>query len=153
MQSSPAQPASSAEYLTFRLATEQYALAGNVVREVMRWRAPTPVPGAPPLLPGVINQRGQVLPLIDARLLLGLAAAAPDRATRLIWVHHDEIEAALLVDAVDDLIAIDPAHLEPPPANLTGPAQKAIRSVYRHHDRPVAILDPAAIFALVQEAT
>lgn len=153
MQSLPAQPVSTAEYLLFRVATERYALASAPVREIMRWRAPTPVPGAPPLLPGVINQRGQILAIIDLRLLLGLAAAAPDRATRLIWVHHGDIDAALLVDAVDDLIPIDAAQLEPPPANLTGPAQRVIHALYRHHDQPVAILDLAALFALVQEAT
>ncbi|WP_322488828.1 chemotaxis protein CheW [Chloroflexus sp.] len=152
MQSSPAQPVSTAEYLMFRVATERYALASAPVREIIRWRAPTPVPGAPPILPGVINQRGQILAVIDLRLLLGLAAAAPDRATRLIWVHHDAIDAALLVDAVDDLIPVDAAQLEPPLVNLAGPAQRVIHALFRHYDQPVAMLDPAALFALVQEA-
>ncbi len=140
-------------YLVFRLATERYALDGKQVREIMRWRTPTPVPGAPPLLPGVISQRGQMLAVIDLRLLLALTAAAPDRATRLIWLHYEEYDAALLVDAVDDLIAIDNTQLESPPANLSGPAQRLICAVFRYHDQPVAVLEPAAIFAYVQEAT
>ncbi|WP_298405239.1 chemotaxis protein CheW [uncultured Chloroflexus sp.] len=152
MQTSPTQPVASTAYLLFRVAAERYALASASVREIIRWRLPTPVPGAPPLLPGVINQRGQILAIIDLRLLLGLVAAAPDRATRLIWVHHSGIDAALLVDAVDDLIAIEPSQIEPPPVHVAGPAQRVIHALYRHHDQPVAILDPAALFALVQEA-
>ncbi len=152
MQTSPAQPVASAAYLLFRVATEHYALAGTWVREVMRWRVPTPVPGAPALLPGVINRRGQILAVIDLRLLLGFTAATPDRATRLIWVHHEAVDAALLVDAVDDLITIDPAQLEPPPVTLTGTAQRVIQAIYRWHDQPVAILDLAATLVLVQEA-
>jgi purine-binding chemotaxis protein CheW len=45
-------------YLLCELASETYALAGNSVREVFRWQEPTPVPGAPPALGGIINQRG-----------------------------------------------------------------------------------------------
>ncbi|MEJ5344608.1 MAG: chemotaxis protein CheW [Chloroflexus sp.] len=151
MQSLSGQSQTSA-YLYVRLAAEHVALAGTVVREIMRWRTPTPVPGAPPTIPGLINQRGQILPVIDVRLLLGLPAAPPDRATRLIWVHHEQIDAALLVDAVVDLITIEAGQIEPPPINLTGAVQRAIQAIYRYRDDlSIAILDPAALFVLVQE--
>jgi len=152
MMSSGAQSPTTG-YLTMRLASEYYALPGTSVREIMRWRTPTPVPGAPPVIPGLINQRGQILTVIDARLLLGLAAAPPGRATRLIWIQHNAIDAALLVDAVIDLITIAPDHLTPPPINLTGSAQRVIQAVYqRDDDQPIAILDPSALLILVQEA-
>lgn len=151
MQSLSGQSQTSA-YLYVRLAAEHVALAGTVVREIMRWRTPTPVPGAPPTIPGLINQRGQILPVIDVRLLLGLPAAPPDRATRLIWVHHEQIDAALMVDAVVDLITIEAGQIEPPPINLTGAVQRAIQAIYRYRDDlSIAILDPAALFVLVQE--
>ncbi len=140
-------------YLTVRLASEYYALPGTSVREIMRWRTPTPVPGAPPIIPGLINQRGQILTVIDARLLLGLTAAPPDRATRLIWIQHNAIDAALLVDAVIDLITITSEQLTSPPVNLAGSAQRVIQAVYQpDNDLPIAILDPAALLILVQEA-
>ncbi|MBO9313640.1 MAG: chemotaxis protein CheW, partial [Chloroflexus sp.] len=60
MMSSVAQSPTTG-YLTMRLASEYYALPGTSVREIMRWRTPTPVPGAPPVIPGLINQRGQIL--------------------------------------------------------------------------------------------
>lgn len=151
MQSLSSQPQTSV-YLYVRLAAEHVALVGTAVREIMRWRTPTPVPGAPPTIPGLINQRGQILPVIDARLLLGLPAAPPDRTTRLIWVHHEQIDAALLVDAVVDLITIEAGQIEPPPINLVGAAQRAIQAIYRYRDDlSIAILDPAALFVLVQE--
>ena len=140
-------------YLTVRLASEYYALPGTSVREIMRWRTPTPVPGAPPVIPGLINQRGQILTVIDARLLLGLAAAPPGRTTRLIWIQHNAIDAALLVDAVIDLITITSEQLTSPPVNLAGSAQRVIQAVYQpDNDLPIAILDPSALLILVQEA-
>jgi len=152
MMSSGAQSPTTG-YLTMRLASEYYALPGTSVREIMRWRTPTPVPGAPPMIPGLINQRGQILTVIDARLLLGLAAAPLDRSTRLVWIQHHATDAALLVDAVIDLITIAPDHLTPPPINLTGSAQRVIQAVYqRDDDQPTAILDPSALLILVQEA-
>ncbi|WP_448337601.1 chemotaxis protein CheW [Chloroflexus aurantiacus] len=151
MQSLSGQSQTSA-YLYVRLAAEHVALAGTAVREIMRWRTPTPIPGAPPTIPGLINQRGQILPVIDGRLLLGLPAAPPDRATRLIWFHHEQIDAALLVDAVVDLIFIEPGQLEPPPINLGGAVQRAVQAIYRYrNDLSIAILDPATLFVLAQE--
>ena len=152
MMSSGAQSPTTG-YLTMRLASEYYALPGTSVREIMRWRTPTPVPGAPPVIPGLINQRGQILTVIDARLLLGLAAAPPGRETRLIWIQHNAIDAALLVDAVIDLITITSEQLTSPPVNLAGSAQRVIQAVYQpDNDLPIAILDPSALLILVQEA-
>ncbi len=153
MQPSSEQQAASAEYLCFRLHQERFALAARYAREIARWETPTPVPGAPPLLPGIINRRGQILAIIDLRLLLNFPPAEPDRSTRLIWIHHDEIDAALLVDAVEDVITLEASQLEPPPTNLQGSAQRLITAIFRLADQPVAILDPAAILTLTQESS
>jgi purine-binding chemotaxis protein CheW len=147
-----AQPATEAsEYLLVRASDELYALPGPSVREVARWRTPTPVPGAPPLLPGIISQRGVVLPIVDLRLLLGLAAAAPERSTRLIIVQHEGIELALLVDAVIDLASIAAAALAGPPVALDPGRARLLSAVARHGDRPLGVVNLAALIAVVQE--
>jgi purine-binding chemotaxis protein CheW len=136
--------------LVVRVADELFALPGAVVREVARWRAPTPVPGAPAVIAGIISQRGLVLPVIDLRIALGLAVAPPDRATRLVVAHHEAADVALLVDAVVDLAPL-PAALDPPPPGLDPTRARLLSAVARYGDRPLAVLSLAALVAAVAE--
>ncbi|PDW02335.1 chemotaxis protein CheW [Candidatus Viridilinea mediisalina] len=144
-------PAETGEFLLVRVSDELYALPSAAVREVARWRAPTAVPGAPPILPGIISQRGVVTPIVDLRLMLGLAAQATTRATRLIIMHHESCDLALLVDAVLDLAALPPADLTPPPAALEPSRARLLTAVARYGDRPLALLSLPALIAAVQE--
>lgn len=143
--------ADSLDFLVVRAADELYALPGATVREVMRWRAPTPVPGAPPVIPGIISQRGVVLPIVDLRLALGLAAAQPSRASRLVVAQHEATDMALFVDAVVDLVRLTAADRAAPPAGLDPGRARLLAAVARYGDSPLAILNVAALIAAVQE--
>lgn len=135
--------------LLVRLATELYALPAETLREIVRWRTPVAVPGAPAMLPGIIAQRGTVLPVVDMRLLLGLAAAAPGRTARYVVGSHTGVDMAMLVDEVLDLVDIERASLEPPPATLDLQQVRLLRAVTRYQDRPLALVDPGAVLAML----
>ncbi|NWF81492.1 MAG: chemotaxis protein CheW [Chloroflexi bacterium] len=138
-------------FLIVRAGAELYALAGACVREVARWRAPTPVPGAPDVIPGVVSQRGVVLPVVDLRLALGLPASLPDRNTRLVVARHDTVDVALLVDAVVDLTPLAGA-MQPPPAGPRDARRtRLLGAVTRHAGCPLGMLDLGALIAAVQE--
>ncbi|MFV9507075.1 MAG: chemotaxis protein CheW [Oscillochloridaceae bacterium umkhey_bin13] len=141
----------SSDFLVIRVSDELYALPGATVREVARWREPTPVPGAPPTLPGIISQRGVILPVVDLRHLLGLPAAAPTRQSRLVIARHETIEVALVVDAVFDLLPLPAANLTPPPAALDQQRARLLSAVARHDDRPLGILNLSALTTALQE--
>jgi purine-binding chemotaxis protein CheW len=101
-------------------------------------------------LPGILSQRGVVVPVVDLRVLLGLPAQPPDRATRLVLVHHAGADLALLVDAVIDLVELsDP--FEPPPPNAHTATARLVGGVMRHGDRPLALIDLTALISAVQE--
>jgi purine-binding chemotaxis protein CheW len=70
------------ELLTFQLADERYAIESRLVLEVVKSPAITDVPGTPPLLCGVTNLRGEILPVMDLGQLLGL----PHKVTEYPWV-------------------------------------------------------------------
>lgn len=140
-----------ADYLIFRLATEHYALAGSSVREVIRWRVLTPVPGSPPALPGIFSQRGQVLPVADLRVILGLPATPPERATRLVLTYTEQADLVLIVDAVIDLAPLDPNSFAPPPSGLEPQRARLISGIARHAGEPLAVLNIAALIAVLQE--
>ena len=137
-------------YLLVQLADELYAIPDTMVREITRWREITIVPGAPPALPGIISQRGQVLPVVDLRRLLDMEHVAPDRQTRLVITHCEEADMALRVDAVLDLHHFAAEALEPVPGTLDPQRARLLRSVARHEEQPVAVLDVPEVITLLR---
>lgn len=140
-------------YLLLKIAAELYGVRGTDVREISRWRDPVRVPGAPPALPGIINQRGVVLPVVDMRFLLGLSQSPPERATRYVIVRHDGVEMALLVDGVTDLINLTSNDFKPVPAGLHAQQSRflqAVTSLEPGHI-PMALLDIQAIITALRD--
>ncbi len=137
-------------YLLLSLGNELHALDSVHIREVTRWRTPTSVPGAPPILPGIISHRGAVVPIIDLRRLLGMPDATPGRTTRYLIVYHDDTALALLVDAVIDLINISDTTREALPSTLNPQHARLLETLIRWNDRPVALLNLAEIVAAVR---
>jgi purine-binding chemotaxis protein CheW len=92
----------SGVHVRVRAGGEHYALPIQQVLEATDVGDVTPVPGAPPEVLGVFNLRGQVLPVIDLRALLGLAeAASPER---IVVAEQGDRRAGLAVEAI---IAVD----------------------------------------------
>lgn len=139
----------SGSYLLFQLADERYALASQVVTEVIRWHEPTEVPGAPPVLPGLINQRGVVLPVVNLSHLLGLPTAPVARSTRYLAVENNDAQLALLVDRVIDLIDLETIPREPRMAQQS----QIVSALVRLADQPVALLDLTALIDTLRAGT
>lgn len=139
------------DVLLFLLADELYAIPSTSVREVVRYRVFTPVPGAPPTLPGIMSQRGLILPVVELRPLLGLESREITRATRLVIVSHSEIDMALLVESVLDLIVLPAAVVEPAPAALDPVRARLLRGVTLFEEQPVALLDLDQVIAGLRE--
>jgi purine-binding chemotaxis protein CheW len=137
-------------YLLLRLSAETYILDSTCVREVARWRAPTPVPGAPQAVSGIINQRGEVLPVINLCVLLGLHETPAGRSTRYLIAHHDDTSLALLVDSVIDLVILSTANHEPLPATLPPQQARLLQAVTHIDEKPVSLLDLGEIVAAVR---
>ena len=140
----------SHDLLLVRLAEELYALPSSSVREVIRYRAYTPVPGAPPILPGILSQRGTILPVVVPHFLLGIDTAPLSRATRLVFIAHDDVDMALLVEHVLDLVSLPADAVEPVPAALDPARARLLRGVTRYEDQPVALLDLDELIAALR---
>lgn len=101
--SGPGSSAMPAEWVGvgFRIGEEQFLASREHVREVLMLPEDmTRVPGARRWLLGIANLRGQLLPLIDVKLLLGSGRTTLRRTTRVISVNHREVPAGLVVDEV-----------------------------------------------------
>ena len=106
--------------IVFQLGAEWFAVPIAQMRGIERWRPPTPVPGTPPAILGIINQRGMLVTVLDIRMLLGQKPEPPTRRTRLLFASAGDTDVALLADHVADLLDLDVARAEAPPHRASG---------------------------------
>ena len=103
-------------YLTFRVGNENYVIPISCVTEIVSMQKVTEVPDMPDFIKGVINLRGQVIPVIDVRLRFQLAARDYDDRTCAIVVNLDTMIVGLIVDSVDEVRHIDEVNVSPSPS-------------------------------------
>ena len=119
MTTSDARPqlkGASSAYVTFSLADETYAIDVLQVQEVLKLTEIAPVPGVPDYILGIINLRGSVVTVIDARRRMCLPERAPDDASRIVIIDVDKQNVGILVDAVAEVVQIPPDAIDPAPA-------------------------------------
>lgn len=99
--------------LVVELDGGRYALRIEEVDEVVRAVAVTPLPGVPPVVEGVIDVRGEVLPVLGLRRRFGLPLRAPALGDRFVLARAGGRRVALRVDEVEEVREIDESELEP----------------------------------------
>jgi len=107
------------KYLTFALGSEEYGLEILKVREIIGYMEITAVPQTPSYVKGVINLRGQVIPVIDLRAKFGMETAQITEETCIIVVeiHQDgrKFSTGIVVDHVQEVLDIDGENIEESP--------------------------------------
>ena len=96
------------QFITFTLGAEEYGVDIMMVREIKGWTETTPLPKAPPYVRGVINLRGVIVPIVDLRARFGMGATVPTPMHVVIIVKTDTRTSGLLVDAVSDIVSVEP---------------------------------------------
>ncbi|MFK9090551.1 chemotaxis protein CheW [Bacillus salipaludis] len=99
--------------VAFKLGEEEYGIDVNHVQSIERINQITRVPNAPIYVKGVINLRGNVIPIIDLRSKLNLEEAVHTANTRVIITKYEDIELGLIVDQTTDVIDADQDNIEP----------------------------------------
>jgi purine-binding chemotaxis protein CheW len=132
------------QFLTFRLAAEEYGIDILSVQEIKGWSGATPLPESPPYLLGVINLRGIVVPIIDLRKRFGLAQADFGPTTVVIVARVDSPAgtriAGFVVDAVCEVYTVGEADRRPIPEAVTG-QQEFVQGLATVEDKMIILLD------------
>jgi purine-binding chemotaxis protein CheW len=138
--------ASSAQYLTFTLGEEVFAMDIRTVREIIQHAAMTTVPLMPDFLRGVINLRGAVVPVVDLQARLGRACTTVGKKTCVVIFDAstggEKTELGLLVDAVSEVIEIAPADIQEPPQFGATIQRDFIRGMGKVNGEYIVILEP-----------
>ncbi|SAI73215.1 chemotaxis protein CheW [Bordetella ansorpii] len=137
--------AEASQYLTFMLGGETYAIGILSIKEIIEYEALTVVPLMPPSVRGVINLRGAVVPVMDLQVRFGRTASPVTKRTCIVIVEIDDADAGrqvlgVIVDAVNEVIEIAPADIEPPPAFGAGIRPDFLSGVGKVRGRFVILL-------------
>jgi purine-binding chemotaxis protein CheW len=139
---------------TFHVADLFLGIAAVQVQEVFRHREITPVPLAAPLVLGLLNLRGRVLPVLDLRRPLGRPQRSPAAPAPVhILVNTSDGPVSLLADSVGDVLEVDAADFEAPPDTLGGVARRLLRGAYKMERRLLLVPDIENTLLLADEET
>lgn len=139
------------QYLTFKLDEEFFALDISKVREVLDFAPVTKVPQTPDSMLGVINLRGNVVPVIDLRRRFAMAEVEQTVNTCIIIVEAAAGTDALIVgavaDSVQEVLDLEPEQVEPPPRLGTCLKSEYLQGMGKRDGQFLMILDVDEVFA------
>jgi len=139
--------ADAQQFLTFRLAGEEYGVGILTVQEIRGWSSVTKVPHTPAWLLGVINLRGVVVPIIDLRIKFDFASAEYNETTVVIILTVATRVVGVVVDAVSDVITLGAAQIKPAPTLGTGANTSHIIGFGTLDDRMRILMDVEKLMA------
>ena len=139
-------------YLSFKLGEEIFAANVSKVLNILELTKITKVPKAPEYMKGVINLRGTVLPVIDTKLKFGMEQTdfTPNTCILVldIEIENDTIHVGGLVDAVQEVLEIEPSQIMPPPNIGSKYRSEFISGMYKlTDDQFIMILDMDKVFS------
>jgi purine-binding chemotaxis protein CheW len=139
-------------YLSFKLGEEVFAVHVNDVLNILEMTKITAIPKAPRYLKGVINLRGMVLPIVDARLKFNMDEKEYTTNTCIIVMDLESngqlVHVGFIVDQVLEVLELDAKQIEPAPSLGTSYKAEFITGMAKVNDDFVMLLNMEKIFSL-----
>ncbi len=129
----------------FRLGQEAFAVEIAMVNEIIRMKDITPVPGALPHIRGLVNLRGQTIPVMDLRARIGLPEVEESGDSRIVVIDFEAGRLGIVVDAVEEVMTFEADDIQPAPALAAGQEQEFVEGVARQGERLVTLIDLQAL--------
>lgn len=134
------------QIVVFRLSSEEYALPITKVKDINRIMPLTKMPKSPAFMKGVINLRGEIIPVVDLRERFGLTANEATDDSRIMIVDFNNQLIGIIVDGVTEVITIPTAQIDIPPSasklNI-----KQIPGIGKFNKRLLILLDIDEVFS------
>lgn len=146
----------TAQYLTFMLSGEIYALEILNIKEIIQYGDLTEVPMMPAFIRGVINLRGKVVPVVDMNARFGRGITSIARRTSIVIIEFNDDEEAgshsigVMVDAVNEVIDIARQDIEPPPAFGARIRPDFVNGMAKHNGRFIIVLNLTQVLSVAE---
>ncbi len=138
-------------FLSFKLAEEHFAIEVMKIMEILEVPKITKVPHAPDFLKGVVNLRGGVLPVIDARTKFGMQSIDMTVDTCIlvlsIELNEETITVGALVDSVSEVFEMEEKHIQPSPSIGSKYNADFIQGMIKEKDQFMMLLDIDKVFS------
>ena len=139
------------QYLTFKLGEEVFAIEVSKVREVLDFTTITKIPRTPDFMSGVINLRGNVVPVVDLRLCFEMSKTQKTVNTCIVVVEMliegESTIIGALADSVEEVIDLEPEHIQPAPRMGTHIRTDFIKGMGKRDAQFIMILDIDRVFS------
>lgn len=130
------------QLVSFRIGQEEYAVNVADVQEIVRLTTITAVPRAPRYVEGVVNLRGRIVPVVDLALRIGLPSQPRTSQSRIVITEIRGQTVGMRVDAVSEVLRLDPNRIEPPSDLLRrSVSEECFMGVGKYEDRLIILLD------------
>lgn len=148
----PDAPGDQAQYLTFMLGNEVFAIGILAIKEIIEYHELTTVPMMPDSIRGVINLRGAVVPVMDLSLRFGRAPQEVTKRTCIVIIEREgegqREDLGVVVDAVNAVLDIPAGDIEPAPAFGARIRSEYIRGLGKVNGKFVILLDVDRVLAV-----
>jgi purine-binding chemotaxis protein CheW len=136
------------KYVTFKIGKEYYGLPIENVLSIEKPSKTTRIPNAPDYVIGLINLRGDVIPVVDLRTKLGMEKKQVDKDSRIIIIKEKEIVVGLMVDSSKDVLDIDEENVDKPPTDESNTIIDYISGIGKKDERLIFILNSLKLLDL-----
>lgn len=119
----------------------EYGIPINQVNEITRPGNVVKLPGTPEFVDGIMNLRGEVIPIIDFKKRFGLGSTGVKDTTRIVVVNMGSKKCGVIVDDVEEIIAIPAENIEDAPEVAGGVTESFILGIAKVNDRLIIALD------------
>jgi purine-binding chemotaxis protein CheW len=144
------------QQVCFILAGGEYGVDIALVKEIIKpTMEPTPVPQAPFFVEGVIDLRGDIIPIINLRKRFGIKASGDKLPTRILVIQLSDIIAGFLVDSVTEVIRVNKSHIQEAPGRVVGIDREYIWGVTKRSPEShlIMLVDIERILRIEEEAS
>lgn len=136
----------SCQFISFTLGKDEYAIDIMAVREIKGWTDTTPLPNQAPHVLGVLNLRGAIVPILDLRSRFGQGLTETTPMHVVIIVNVGERTFGILVDAVSDILTVEPEEIKPVPENEKNGSQAYLNGIINADHGMVVVLSLKELF-------
>jgi len=133
-------------YLTFYLEDELYGMDIASVQEIIAMMKTTPVPKTPKSVEGVMNLRGNIIPVVSLRTLFDMPKKEHEMYTAIVIIKFNGISIGFIVDRVEEVVNITDEQLSEPPKFEASVKASFLQKMAQYEKKVIMILNLQAIF-------
>lgn len=132
---------SEKQYVIFKLGTEEYGVDIMKVKEISEFKESTKVPNAPYFVDGIINLRGEIIPIINLKKRFKISLGDINSDTRIIVININDKNVGFVVDEASQVLRIKDDEIDVAPEIIAGVERQYITGVGKVGEKIIILLD------------